>query len=190
MDENKGKHTESPRKGAKLNVLDLIIIMFFVFVAALAVLLTIQGFEEAASSGKKVRISYTVIIKDIDDTVYKNVFESANPADNTYKVEVGQTVTDALTGASLGSVEKLPESVPYYEFVLSTDEAGAYSAVKHQYTNHHNIIITVTAEAVYTEGTGYTVDGKRIAVGRELNLRIAGFSETGVCETINVQSEN
>ena len=42
----------------------------------------------------------------------------------------------------------------------------------------------------YTEGKGYTVDGQRIAVGRELNLRIAGFSEVGVCDTINVQSES
>ena len=190
MDENKGKRADSPRKGAKLNVLDLIIIIFFVFVAAIAVLLTIQGVEEAASSGKKVRISYTVVIKDIDDTVYKNVFESANPSDNTYKVEVGQTVTDVLTGAKLGSVEKLPESVPYYDFVLGTDESGAYTAVKHQYTDRHNVIITITAEANYTEGKGYTVDGQRIAVGRELNLRISGFSEVGVCDTINVQSES
>lgn len=190
MDENKLKRSAPQKKGGRLNVLDIIIILFLVFTAAIAILLTVRSVEDAATSGQKVKISYTVVIEDIDDAIYKNVFENANRSDNTYSVEIGQTVIDGNTGATVGYVAKLPESVPYYEFVLDTDSAGESVAVKKQYSDRHNVIITVTADAYYSEGTGYTVDGCRIAVGREFALRIAGFSKSGVCDTLNVIADN
>ena len=39
-----------------------------------------------------------------------------------------------------------------------------------EYPNRYDLIITVTADAVFTQGVGYTVNGRRVAVGSEFYL--------------------
>ena len=43
------------------------------------------------------------------------------------------------------------------------------------------VSVTITVTAEYTEGVGYTVDGCRIAVGREYELNFPGCAGKGVC---------
>ena len=44
-----------------------------------------------------------------------------------------------------------------------------------------NIVVTVTAKAIYTDGSGYSVNGDRIAVGNSYNISFPDFSGSAYC---------
>jgi len=172
--ENKKKE----KKGLKFNVLDLIIIITVIFVAVVAVLYTVPQFHNRVSSGEKIRISYTVVFENVDESVFDQIAK-------------GQTVTNADNGIALGTVSESPEAEPAYTYVLVTGESGANTVKKQEDpSGKRNITVTVEADAVYAEGKGYAVDGCRIAVGKEFNIRFPNYTDTGYCTEITVIGNN
>ena len=175
---NKNKNKKKDRKGLKFNILDLIIIIAVLFVAVIAVLFTIPKVQDKVGAGEKIRISYTVVFENIDELVFDQISK-------------GQTVTSVENGVLLGTVSESPEAEPAYTYVLVTGESGENTVKKQEDpSGKRNITVTVEADAVYSEGKGYTIDGYRIAVGKEFNLRFPNYTDTGYCTGITVIGNN
>ena len=51
-----------------------------------------------------------------------------------------------------------------------------------------NLVVTVTATAIYTDGEGYSVGGERIAVGHKYNVSFPGFSGSAYCIELTTAS--
>ena len=173
MEENNRK------KIGRFNVLDIIIIVFLIFAISLAVVFTVPKFRTAVQSENKATIQYTVVFYNVDETVYD-------------KIEVGVNVTDNTGGVSLGIVEDTPESEMSYKYVLATDEANNTHEAqrKDDELGRHNVTVTIVATAAYKEGSGYTVNGYGISIGKEMNLRFPDFSAVGYCNSLTVVGES
>ena len=175
MEENK---KQSLRKVGRtsFNVLDVIIIIAVLFVIAAIVVAVIPQFNISAINGEAVRITYTVIFKNVDESVYD-------------KINANENVTETVTGALVGVVAEAPELELSYEYVV-TDENGN-DVAKKNYSDGlgMDVTVTITANAIYKEGIGYTVDGYRIAAGKEMSLRFSDFSCVGYCESLSVVGE-
>ena len=104
------------------------------------------------------------------------------------KISNGQIVTESEDGISLGYVLGAPESEPAYSYVLPEGYSIENPVVEKtdDVLGRKNITVTVEAEAVYSEGSGYTVDGYRIAVGKEMNLRFPDYTAIGCCTDLTV----
>ena len=146
-----------------------------VFVAVVAVMMTVPKIQDRAEAGEKIRISYTVVFYNVDEAVFD-------------KISSGQNVTEAEDGISLGYVFGVPSSEPSYSYVLpeGVDAENAVVEKSEDALGRKNITVTVEAEAVYSEGSGYTVDGYRIAVGKEMNLRFPNYTAIGYCTDLTV----
>jgi len=173
MDDNK-KRKNTVKSVKKFNVLDIIIIVAVLFIATIALILTVPKIHDRAKSSDSVRISYKITFYDVDEAIFD-------------KISNGQLVTDVENGISLGTVSGSPEAEPSYTYVLSTDESGNNTAKKQEDAfGKRNITVTVEADAVYLEGKGYIVDGYRVAVGKEMHIRFPNYTDIGYCTEFTV----
>ena len=177
MEENKNNNL---KKVGRLNILDIIIIVFLVFAISIAVIFTVPKFRTAVQSTKKATIQYTVVFYNVDEAVYD-------------KIAVGVSVTDNVNGISLGIVEDTPETTIACKYVpvLKDQESQVYEAQKRDdELGRHNVTVTIVATASYSEGTGYTVNGYGISIGKEMELRFPDFCAVGYCDSLIDVSES
>lgn len=173
MEENKVKAKKYGFVG-RFNVLDFIIITTVVLLVAVCIVLTVPKFQKMFLSDDTVQITYTVVFENVDESVYD-------------LITLDQAVVDAVNGSSLGIVALTPETVSHYEFVLDQSSEGDPIAKKVAIDSlGQNVTVTIRATARYNEGTGYTVDGCRIATGAEMHLRFPNFVGTGYCNGVSV----
>ncbi len=184
MEKTKAKKTRAARtqKNWKFNFLDIIILLLLLlFVAALVILMIPSATDFLGSEGD-TSIVYTVVFSGVDESLAL----SANIAD-------GQTVVDEATGRVIGTVVGNMQTDPYYEFVSKehVDEEGNSSVLltRELYEGKKDITVTLTANATYSEGKGYEVDGCRIACNKEYKMIFPGFTGSGVC-TVVTEGEN
>ena len=103
------------------------------------------------------------------------------------------SVSDSITKSSLGTVTMVNRTnyVDYkvIEEVVKEGETEkiVYSVVPVEYPNKYNLNVTITVSSDYTEGSGYTVDSTRIAVGEKLYLKFPDFKCEGYCVGITTQ---
>ena len=50
----------------------------------------------------------------------------------------------------------------------------------------YNVIVTISADGEYKEGEGYSVNGRRIAVGEKMALRFPNYVGEGYCIALSV----
>ena len=175
MEENKS--TKKISKGSKFNILDLIIVVGILFIITALVVMTFPRFSDKAKLGKKVMVSYTLVFEAVGEDAFD-------------KISIGDPLTDLKDGKALGKVSETPKIEPYYTYIMGTTPEGeTVSEKKEDHLGRSNITITVEAEAVYSEGSGYTVNGYRIAVGKEMNVRFPNYTNTGTCVGFRVLSE-
>jgi hypothetical protein len=109
--------------------------------------------------------------------------------DETFDLKIDmETFAEAFNGAidaegetALGTVELVDATTPYT--VLTYNEAAG-AAVLTEYPGRCNVQITVSAKANYRPGSGYTVNGYRIAVGEMMSVRCADFTGNGSCISV------
>ena len=126
------------------------------------------------SPAEEVRaLTYTIEIKGVDKATMS-------------ALHAGDEVIDKKTGAVIGVVSGI-DSRAYEVFTdmpssYIDETLNSHVVVKLTYPDEFNTItVTLTAEAVYESGVGYTVDDCRIAVGREYELYFPGYAGEGVC---------
>ena len=125
-------------------------------------------------------IQYEIEITNVDEE-YIDLIKSNNP------------VMDAVTKSSLGTVTMVNKTnyVEYKpkETVLTEGETEKieYSLVPVEYPNKYNLNVIITVSADFSEGSGYTVNSTRIAVGEKLALKFPDFKCEGYCVGVTAQ---
>ena len=157
-----------------LNLFDLLVI-FVVLVAVVLLAFGIRlpdlfGGQEA---GRACRLEYTVTFRGVDER-----FAQA--------VASGDALSTADTGVTLGSVAGevalTPHTVP--TLVPSATEGEEATVVMKQVPGQVDITVTVVADAIYTQGVGYTINGQAIRVGAAYHVRFPNYVGVGSCDSL------
>lgn len=102
-------------------------------------------------------------------------------------LHVGDTVTNAETGAAIGTV-KAVDVRPYETFGerYEYDSAvGSNVVTRITYPDTLNTVsVTIEASAAYVANRGYTANGCRIAVGMTYTLLFPEYTGSGVCVSL------
>ncbi|MBE6702604.1 MAG: DUF4330 family protein [Ruminococcaceae bacterium] len=124
---------------------------------------------------QRQQITYTVEIAGVDQG-------------SLAALQVGDTVTDRKTGAVIGTVTAINNRDYEVYSRLPSDkideDLGAFVVEKVTYPEDSGLMtvtVTLTVEADYEKGVGYTVGDSRIAVGRSFDLVFRNYTDTGVC---------
>ena len=100
----------------------------------------------------------------------------------------GDAVTDMQTGAAMGVVTQVSSRV--YEAYTDTPtddivpEFDKHVVQKERNEEWRVITVTIKVTADYREGTGYSVQANRIAVGREYQLAFPAYTSSGACVSL------
>jgi hypothetical protein len=176
MDEMNTKKPRERKTAWRLNILDVVILLLAAFFVTLLVMYFFPKTADALAGEKTFDITYTVVFEGISDDIVDEIVDNLR-------------VVDKETGAVIGSVTGSPSSDNYYEYEVSLNN-GTPVFERVEYSDMVNLTVDITAKATYSEGKGYTVNGTRIARGREYGLRISSaFEGNAVCTIITVDSD-
>lgn len=162
----------------KFNVIDFLVILIIVTVISVSIY-AIFSWSNIKSlwSASTVELQYTVELRGVDK-------EFIN------KIKAGDTVTDAVSKNQLGVVDSV-DSIEKYTVLDYTkneieNEDGktstvTYNGILSEYPDKYNITVYISTSAEYENGVGYTVNGRRIAVGEAIEMRFPEFSSVAYC---------
>ena len=161
------RNVQRARKGNGLNLFDI----FVIFVVLVIVVLLILGVRVtdlfgSRTVGRACRVEYQVHFSAVDDS-----FASA--------IAKGNGLYDADTKSGMGTVSAV-EATPSKALIASSsteDKTGELIILP----GRVDITVTVVVDALYVEGTGYTVNGRAIRIGSAYTLRFPGYVGNGVC---------
>ncbi len=166
MEERTGGFGAVKTKRGKFNFVDL---LFLVLVTAIlfAVVFLIDPFSMNVFGGteKNVVLEYTIQIEYVEASLVDNV-------------HLGDEALNAVNKASLGRVSALRNDILYSEAYYDS-EADVVSMK--EYPDRYNLQITITADAVFEAGKGYSVKGSRMAVGGQYSLMFPEYVGSGYC---------
>lgn len=160
------KHKKAKKAGGsrhRFNALDAVLILMAIAAAGLL----IAVYSPSAlfgNTGKTARITYTVELTAVDPGL-------------AAAVRVGDEVTDG-NGYAIGQVAAEVEVAPYQIVSYSADGDEVILA---EHPTLSNLLITISAEAADNGESGYTVNGRRIAIGAGYTLVLPGFEGSGNC---------
>jgi cytoskeletal protein RodZ len=172
-----GERRSMPKKERSRRGLFLIadVVLLAVIVAAIFFMVSLlTPFSLFDNNKDEARtVTYTVEFKGVE----KDAFAS---------LRKGDTVVDKATGAVVGVVTDLePRKYVVYTDVPTAEKdetLDSHVVTRTEYPEEFTTVsVTVTVTADYAEGVGYSVDGCRIAVGREYELNFPGCAGKGVC---------
>ena len=149
------------------NAVDMLIIVIFV---GIIVVFVISRITLKANDKEDVRLEFTVLVENVDEDFYG-------------KINVGDRVFDSSDGGALGYVSKIDKSGRYFVYRYDSESEQMRAT---EYPDKYNFQITVSTDASFVEDVGYSVDGKRIAVGRKLELRFPQYSCGAVCTDVDL----
>ncbi len=155
-----------PVKRRRFNVID------FIILAAVVLLILTFLFSKYIFSKKKgdvVKLEYTVIVEGVSEEFLD-------------KVKIGDAVYDSSTNAILGYVKTTDEQS---RFAVYEYDSAEEKLVAIEYPDRYNLKVTVSSDAEYVKSVGYSVNGRRIAVGGALNLRFPNYVASVYCVGIN-----
>ncbi len=158
-------------KGGKFNVVDFFLLLIILAVIAALVIYIVPGLSEGLLSGDENEITLELEFKGVSDEFIANI-------------NVGDTVYDLNKSYMIGTV-KAVESYAYTVPVYN-EETGA--AEMKEVAGKSNIIVTVSATAVYTSKEGYSINGERVAVGLPYNIGFPQFSGSGYCISVSAST--
>jgi len=154
------------RKRGKFNSVDILFLVLLVAVL-FAVIFLINPFSTGLFSDteKNVVLEYTVEIEYVE----------ASLADN---IRLGDEAISSVNKTSLGRVSAIKNDILYAEAYYNKD---ADVVSMQEYPDRYNLQITITSDAVFEEGKGYTVKGTRIAVGGQYSIMFPSYLGSGYC---------
>ena len=169
MEERTSGFRPVQKKKGRFNLMDLFLILFIAGLVFFTVFVvdpfSIGLFDKEEQS---VALEYTVRIENVEVAFID-------------KIKVRNEVVDASIKASLGFVSSVendtPHAEPYYDY-----QADLVSMK--EYPDRYDLIVTITTNASFTEGVGYTVNGRRVAVGAKLYMMFPEFLGEGYCVSL------
>lgn len=174
------KTTERPaenerRKGYRFNILDAFIAVVIAAVVIVTLLAYLpSGIFKKSSEKNSISVTYTIEIKNVKRELASGI-------------AVGDPVTEKGTAVRLGNVGAEVEVAPHSQVRY---DAASGEVVLDELADYSDLLITITASAAYNASSGYTVNGKRIAVGAAYRLSMPGFEGSGKCISITEVAGN
>ncbi len=166
--------TAQSKKKRKFNFIDFLIVLLIAsFIALLVYAFSPFSRLSELVNKKDVELTYVVELRDVS-------------AEFIDLIKANDNVINANTKNSLGTVDKI------YSIEMSTvldhakNEDGIDYGVLVPVNDRYDITLYITASAEYEEGVGYSVEGCRVAVGEELNLRFPNFVHNAYCVALDV----
>jgi len=159
------------RRGFNFIDVILILLVLMIIIAAINIFSPMSIIKNLTADNTHT-IEYTVEILGVD----KEYIEL---------IEANDAVVDSVSKYSLGKVAVVKNDTQYSVLEYSeVDKAGVLAI----YQDKYNLEVTITAECKYNAGEGYSVNGKRIAVGEKLNLRYPDFTAEGHCTDLSINA--
>lgn len=159
------------RKRGLFLAVDILLIAAIVVSVLLTVSLLTPFSLFGASKGESRTVSYTLELAGISSAAVGALHE-------------GDTVVDFETGACIGRITAIEkrEYTAYGEAYVfdSALETNVITNIKYPET-FCTVVLTVVADATYTQGVGYSVEQSRIAVGRAYTLVLPAYTGQGQC---------
>lgn len=160
------------KKRIGFNFIDVLIILFvlaFIFVVINVV--SPMSVLKKFFADDSVTIKYTVEFTAVDEAYLESIKES-------------DAVVDAVSKHSLGTVDVVDNNTLYTSLEYNEEDGSASLSV---HEGKYNVTVTITALGSYAEGEGYSVNGKRIAVGEKMSLRFPSYVAEGYCIALSVE---
>ena len=154
----------------KFNIIDFLVLIIILAVIAASIYVVISWSNiKNIWSVSTVELQYTVELRGVDQEFIDNI-------------KSGDTVTDAVSKNQLGIVDRV-DSIEKYEVLdyKKTEDGTGYTGVLSKYPDKYNVTVYISSTAEYEDGVGYTINGRRIAVGEMIEMRFPEFSSVGYC---------
>lgn len=171
MEERTGGFKPVNKKKGSFNIVD-----FFLILIAIAVLFVvffvIDPFSINLFDGqdREVALTYTIRIDNVEEMLIE-------------KIKTNDEVVDATVKSSLGYVIYVDNDNAHTEYYYDS-EKGEVRTKEHE--SLYDLEVTIKAKkATFTEGEGYKVNGRRVAVGTQFYLMFPEFLGSGTCISIN-----
>lgn len=162
---NTAAGAKTPRSKRRFNFIDVLIILAIVLLGAIVVNLFLPEAIFKSSKNTTREIQYTVEFVGVDEAFIDKIKENDNAIDSVSKYSVGKVI--------LVDRNTLYSELQYDE----ENHAGKFAV----YEDKYNVLVTISVMADYHEGEGYSVGGKRIAVGEKFSLRLSDYAGEGYC---------
>ena len=173
MEERTSGFKPVKKKKGGFNLVDLLLVLFAV-IAVLVVVFLIDPFSVGwfNSGDKEVTLEYDIRIDDVDEALIE-------------KIRRNDEVVDAAVKTSLGYVIEDVKTTPHKEYYYDGEQDASGKAIEVDCEGRYDLLVTVSAKkATFTEGEGYKVNGRRVAVGARFYLMFPDFVGTGTCTRI------
>ena len=166
------------KKKGRFNFVDLTlaIVAILLVIAIIYIVSPISLIKNLINKESK-NIRYEIEFTNVDEKFIDNI-------------KVGDAVIDGVSKNSLGTVIVEPEHNTKYSVLGAAPKvdadgniSGDYEGVMIEYPGY-NVRVTIEATAVFNEGTGYTVNSTRIAVGERLSLKFPEYANVGYCVNV------
>ena len=153
-------------RGGGLNLFYLFVIcVVLVIVALLVIGVRVSDIFGEGEEGRVCRIEYQLYFSSVDEAFADAIVQ-------------GDTFYDADTKAGMGVVAA-PVQIKTSAVLVASSASGEGELVL--LPGRVDMTVTVTVDALYVEGVGYTVNGRALRLGSSYTLRFPGYVGQGVC---------
>lgn len=168
---NNSSAKKSRKLKRKFNIVDFLILVLVLTVVGTTIYAVISWSNiKRLWSTSTVSLQYVVELRGVD-------------ADFINNIKAGDSVTDSVTKTNLGTVDRV-ESIEKHkvlDYYIPDDKTDEYVGVLSEYDDKYNVTVYISSTAEYEKGIGYTINGRRVAIGEVLNLRFPKFASTAYC---------
>ena len=151
------------KKSGRFNLIDFFLIVIILLVIA-TVIYVFAPFSrlKTMTQSESQTIEYTIEVLGVDEAFID-------------KIQEQDAVLDSVSKNAMGKVIAVDYNTKYTElqYVEQNDQKVGVLA---EHPTKYNLIVTITATADYMEGSGYSINGSRIAVGEKLSLRFPDYA--------------
>ena len=169
MEERTSGFKPIKKKKGRFNLVDFLVLLLAAAILFLVIFVidpfSINLFGEDA---RQVTLEYTLRIDNVENALIN-------------KIQMGDEVVDASLKSSLGYVSAVENDMPHTEPYYDAEEDVV---VMKEYPNRYDLFVTVTSKAGFTEGYGYAVNGRRVAVGTQFYLMFPDYLGSGSCVSV------
>ena len=161
--------TSQKKRNGRFNLIDLIFVMIILLlIATIVYVFAPFNWIRTLAKSQTQTIQYTVEITGVDEAFIN-------------KIKENDVVVDSVSKNNLGTVSQEVDYHTKYSELSYVMEDSEAKAVLVEYPDRYNLTVTITATADYMEGSGYSVNGCRIAVGEKMALRFPDYACEGYC---------
>ena len=174
--EIRGEIMSTAKKAKKrrvgFNFIDFLLVVVILAAITLALIYLVPGLNDRMTSTGKTEITYVLEFRGVDSEFIANI----QNGDGVYSVN---------KNFQIGTVK----SVATDSYSSLVYDADTNSGVLTEHPSLKTLIITVKATAIYNIGEGYSVNGERIAVGREYYVKTPNFTGTAYCIEVETSTK-